>query len=328
MEAIVQAVYSKKISVLSLLDSGPVLSFLFSRITDNFTDIMGPPAAIAFNHLTALTVFSLDDPTSITITNLSLPMLENLTIIRSSPLAYKLLESLSAPNVCRLKLFLWQPGENNNISYLYINNNDIFDLKVPRFPNVCDLTLSPFSDYGAIEDNIICAFPRLTYLTMHNPGLFYKRKEPDPLAPPPIQWLQHLTVDFAFKEADSCWYYKKLQPYGKLDGSSSRLDEFLRWQADVEEIQNHELSKLRSHIVDKIIIVDREEIKGSGEAGEDESPGKVRRVQIKEEMTRPGEDAGNEDKTIVILTLMLTLLGTMQALMLMSDSVATKFGRA
>ncbi|KAH7910805.1 hypothetical protein BJ138DRAFT_1179980 [Hygrophoropsis aurantiaca] len=311
MEANVQLLHTQRINALTFLNSAPVLSSLLSLITNQPICITGHPSSTTFSSLTSLTIFKNGGPEQLNFTRLKsilsatpqlktlelqhfelvdaeegadgaiicLPMLENLTIIQSSPLLYKVLDSLSAPNVGQLKLLLWWPRVEPIISHLFVKNNDNFDLKLPRFPKVWNLTLSSFYEYDGLGTHIISAFPRVTHLTMRSPGQFYESEDLAPLAPLVFQQLQHLTLDFAFEFADRdpqiclTWlpkskdrpdhpllisvfdssdlstqeasatadrflffHYQELQQCGQLDRSSSRLDKYLRWQADGEAV--------------------------------------------------------------------------------------------
>ncbi|KAH7910223.1 hypothetical protein BJ138DRAFT_1102029 [Hygrophoropsis aurantiaca] len=187
-------------------------------------------------------------------TGIVLPMLQSLTIIQSNPLVCKIIDSLSAPDVRQLKLLTWDLG-----------------LRMPKFPKVQDLTLSCAYRYGHLNTNLIIAFPRVTHLTLNSPNLFCEIEGPGSLACPTFQCLQHLTLDFPFGGAQEvdwrgcfAWlptpeeradrpllisvfdrsfeaklyagqhlfpYYEELQQYRTLDSNSTRLDEFMCWQA-------------------------------------------------------------------------------------------------
>ncbi|KAH7905821.1 hypothetical protein BJ138DRAFT_715416 [Hygrophoropsis aurantiaca] len=315
MEAIMPLIQAQQINALTFLASGSVLQHLLSRVVERTVISPQSPPSIALDHLTALSIFSLEYPKGLTSSHLrqvlsaapqlktlelqyswllgttertdpdktaiALPMLENLTIIQSNLPVCELLGSLSAPDVFQLKLLMWD-NEDFTTSCLFINDNNNVDsgLEVPRFPKVHSLTLSSAFDDDQLGANMIRAFPRVTHLTLGNPGLFYEIDEAASLAIPIFQCLQHLTFDFTFRDAEDavrhmdkrcCWnfdwlrksknqadrpllislldrstksmqdankylfrYYKELQQYGEFDAGSSRLDEFMRWQADGE----------------------------------------------------------------------------------------------
>ncbi|KAH7910809.1 hypothetical protein BJ138DRAFT_63535 [Hygrophoropsis aurantiaca] len=305
MEAIMPLILAQQITALTLLNSGPVLSSLLSQLVEQPVDVRGLASpSVAFSRLSVLCIFRLKafhDPKKLSFTHLrrllsatpqlqtlelqicasvtheedadktaiSLPMLENLTVVEYNPFLRKFLASLYAPEVRQLKLLRWNMEEDDP-SYLFAHNDGF--LKVPRLPKVWNLTLSFYSDDDALDAKIISAFPRVTHFTLHNPCL-----EKMPGSPPPtFQCLQHLTMDYAFvnvySNLRSCFtwlpapadqatplqicifdssdlmlakeeklkdthlfrHYKELQRYGKLDRSSIGLDEFVRWQADGE----------------------------------------------------------------------------------------------
>ncbi|KAH7910806.1 hypothetical protein BJ138DRAFT_1152026 [Hygrophoropsis aurantiaca] len=307
MEATVLLLRTQQISGLSFLNSDSMLS---SRIMDQPIHITGSPAITAFSHLTSLTIFNIASGSfnftrlrcllsatpqlkSLTYqqygpvnypekgdrTTINLPKLENLKIIYYSPHTCKLLESLSAPDLCQLQLLLWISMRGSGASsFLFIKNNDNFDLKVPKFPKVWNLTLSWYYDSDYLDAKFLSAFPGVTHFMIRSPSQFYESEEVKSMTPPTVQWLRHLTLDFAFDKAEdmdppNCftWLpktkdradnpllisvsdssdlstrearkradrylfrcYQALQQYGNLDGSSSRLDNFLRWQAEGE----------------------------------------------------------------------------------------------
>ncbi|KAH7906494.1 hypothetical protein BJ138DRAFT_627869 [Hygrophoropsis aurantiaca] len=282
-----------------------IVPLLPTQLTNQPIQISGPLTSTVFSRLTSLTICNYDsyeEPTSLTFARLrcllsatpqlknlqiqqhwsvgleeradkaiiDLPELENLTLKECSPLACKLLGSLSAPKVHQIRLLRWSPAEDRDVPYLFLSDNDV---KKPKFPQVRSLTVSSDYDYDDMNYDIIRAFPRITHLTLHNPGVFCDNEE---LSPPAFQLLQHLTIDLAFKYANGdpygCftflprpqdratplqiyvfdssdlkerkaeadhdrnlfYHYRELQRYGKLDERSSRLIDFLRWQADGE----------------------------------------------------------------------------------------------
>ncbi|KAH7906027.1 hypothetical protein BJ138DRAFT_1163586 [Hygrophoropsis aurantiaca] len=293
---VIPLIHAQQIHTLSFLTLGPVLSFLhsqtpfpmtFSRLTVlsvfGLYNSEGSPT-LAFSHLRQLLsaapqlkTLKLQHGVSIDTAEradeivITLPMLENLTIIESNLFVCKLLDSLSAPEVCQLKLLMWDPEQDFAMSCLFVNDNNNIDSGLPRFPNVQNLTLSSTCHYDYLNTNLINAFPRVTHLTLCSPTMFYEIEEAASLAIPTFQWLRHLTLDFSFEDAEVpdthgrftwlpklrdradrplllsvfdrstesmqdakkhlFWYYEELQQYGTLDKSSSRLDEFLRWQA-------------------------------------------------------------------------------------------------
>ncbi|KAH7908490.1 hypothetical protein BJ138DRAFT_1205939 [Hygrophoropsis aurantiaca] len=313
MEAIIPLIHAQHINKLVFLDSGPVCSFLLSRMVEQAAIGLQSLPSTVFSRLTALSIFSLVYPEGFTFSHLrqllsaapqlktlelqysgpfaaveladktaiTFPMLENLTVIDSNQFVCKLLDSLSAPNVRRLKLLVWDdwaPGAIDVTSGLFIENNIHFNpgLRLPKFPKVQNLTLSSSRDYDRLNANLIHAFPRVTHLTLGSPSVFDEIEEPSSLAPPTFQCLQRLTLNFAFEDAEymdldlrngfTCLrkpqdradrrpllisvfdrsyftekadkhlfqYYKELQRYREFDGSSSRLDAFMCWQADGE----------------------------------------------------------------------------------------------
>ncbi|KAH7905394.1 hypothetical protein BJ138DRAFT_779579 [Hygrophoropsis aurantiaca] len=307
MEAIIPLIHAQQINALSFLSSPPILSFL-SRVVEQTTQSPSSPPSIAFSSLITLSIFGLYSPKGLTLghlksllsaapqlktlelqydtsldtveradqTVITLPMLENLTIIQATDFVCILLNSLSAPNICQLKLLTWYPCEDFATYCLFINDSNNVDpgLGVPRFPKVQNLTLSAIYCGGGLHANIIRAFPRVTHLTLRSPSRFYWIGGPASLPLPRFKCLQHLTLDFAFEYADVrdihgrfTWlqksknqadrplpislndrstesmqgakkqlfrYYKELQQYGEFAVGSSRLDEFMRWQADDE----------------------------------------------------------------------------------------------
>ncbi|KAH7909733.1 hypothetical protein BJ138DRAFT_1102431 [Hygrophoropsis aurantiaca] len=244
MEAIMPLIRVQQINALTFLSSVPILSFLCSQMIEQTTKSPTSPPSIAFSRLTSLSIFGLRNSglrnsAGLTLNHLrcllstapqlktlelqhdqslsaaeradetviTLPMLENLTIIDSNPFVCKVLDSLSAPNVRQLKLLIWDdwdPATINNTSCLFINNsnNSNSGSKLPRFPKVQNLTLSSTWDYAHLNTDLISAFPRITHLTLDSPSPFHQFKEPDSQAPPTFQCLQHITFDFAFKDAD------------------------------------------------------------------------------------------------------------------------------
>ncbi|KAH7904867.1 hypothetical protein BJ138DRAFT_1106460, partial [Hygrophoropsis aurantiaca] len=135
----------------------------------------------------------------------ALPALESMTIIESTPLMCKLLDSLSAPNLHELKLLAWLPDEfgRDVTSDLFIDNDDNFDLnsRLPKFPTVRNLALSSLYQSDRLNADFISAFPHVMHLTLRSPSHFYEGGEPGSLALPTFQQLQHLTLDFAFEDA-------------------------------------------------------------------------------------------------------------------------------
>ncbi|KAH7905285.1 hypothetical protein BJ138DRAFT_793112 [Hygrophoropsis aurantiaca] len=296
MEAIMPLIHAQKVTALTLVNSGPVLSFLRSQLAD----FSGPPSPslTAFSHLTALSILSrIDDRVCFTFTHLrrllsgtpllkalelqhfasvtseeladkttiDLPKLEKLTIILPDTFACKLLDCLASPDIRQMKFLLWRPRDR--LSYLFVDNDLV--LKVPKFPEVENLTLSWRNSNGdpALDTTIIDAFPHITHLTMGSRIRFSDSE---------AKWskLQHLTLDFTFwgdqSSPPGCFtwlpgpgdpgdhpllisvintpdpalqqtndyadkrifpHFKELQRYGKIDESSTRLDAFLRWQA-------------------------------------------------------------------------------------------------
>ncbi|KAH7907554.1 hypothetical protein BJ138DRAFT_1129083 [Hygrophoropsis aurantiaca] len=306
MDVTVLLLRTQQISGLSFLNSDPMLSF---RITDQPIHITGPPVTTTFSHLTSLTIFNIDGFEDLTFTSLrsllsatphlksltfqqygsvdpaekgdrttiDLPKLEILKIIDYSPLACKLLDSLSAPEVRQLELLYWISMKNSGTSsFLFLENNDNFGLKVPKFPKIWNFTLSWYCRYDYLDAKFLSAFPGVTHFMIRSPTLFNDSAEAKSMAPPTFQWLRRLSLDFAFGHIDdmdprNCFnwlpnpkaddpllisisdssdlstqeackradrylflHYKELQQHGKLDGSSSRLDKFLCWQADGE----------------------------------------------------------------------------------------------
>ncbi|KAH7904817.1 hypothetical protein BJ138DRAFT_861243 [Hygrophoropsis aurantiaca] len=309
MEAIMPLIHTQQISVLSFLDSVPVLSFLLSQVGEQA--IIGPqtPPSLAFGCLTTLSIFGLDSLQegltlgrfkdflsaipqlktlelqynmafdSVTPADnaaVALPMLENLTIIEATLFVCIFLDTLSAPVLRQLKLLAWDP-DGLATSCLFVNNNASRLRKSPRFPKLRNLTLSSTPDGVFMHTDFLGAFPRVTHLTLGTPIVFYADTN-EAAALAMLRWLKHLTFDFAFKDAEDAvrhmdmrpcfnWlrksnnqadrpllislldrstesmqdadkhlfrYYKELQQFGKFDGGSSRLDEFIRWQADGE----------------------------------------------------------------------------------------------
>ncbi|KAH7908075.1 hypothetical protein BJ138DRAFT_1128705 [Hygrophoropsis aurantiaca] len=302
MKATMPLIHAEQVTTLSLVNAGPVYFCLLAQLEE----IIRPPksfSSTAFNHLTKLSILfptynwvdfkftSLMQLLSMTpqlktlevqhkamvdseeLTEnaiIDLPKLESLTVIHCNIFTSTLLDSLSAPNVHHLKLLQWDTQNEIDLGYLFID----FDLKVPRFPDVQDLTISLCWMEDDLDANLISAFPRVTHFTMC--GLSPFIEDPPSLATPTFQQLQHFTLDFrhadmhldpqdyfpwlrrpegrdgrvdhpvlisvlnpidpALRPPDKLLfrYYKELQQYGMLDGRSSRLNKFLRWQADGE----------------------------------------------------------------------------------------------
>ncbi|KAH7905525.1 hypothetical protein BJ138DRAFT_1130448 [Hygrophoropsis aurantiaca] len=244
MEAIMPLIHAQQIKALTFFCSPPMLSSLSQSLLSAAPQLK----TLKLQYDTADAVKRADR------TVVTLPMLENLTIMQSNRFVSKLLGSLSAPNVRQLKLLAWHPVELSYASScLFIrNNNRNSSSRVPRFPSVRNLVLSSLDEFDELKNVLI---------------------KPSSLAPPTFQWLQHLTLDFSFEEdfavgtqaldpftwlpkprdradrpllilvldrstestqdADKYlfWYYKELQQYGTLDRSSSRLEEFMQLQA-------------------------------------------------------------------------------------------------
>ncbi|KAH7911115.1 hypothetical protein BJ138DRAFT_1151459 [Hygrophoropsis aurantiaca] len=321
MEVIMPLINTQQIHALKFFGAAPQLMLPFLRMV-NQTSI-GPPSppSIVFSRLATLSSFelcypgcltfsrlrsllsaapqlktlelqhasSLDDVECADNTVIDLPMLENLTLIDSSLFHCKLLDSLSAPHLRQLKLLAWDDWAEGDqvLSCLFIHNTNSFgsSLRVPKFSQVQNLTLSSNYKHYYLNINLIRAFPRVTHLTLHSPIVFFDDpEEPSSLEPPIFQCLQCLTVDFAFEgagdtlpESRFCFtwlqkpqdradrpllisvldrstksmrdanenlfrYYKELQQYGELDESSSRLNEFMRWEADGEPAILHRLN--------------------------------------------------------------------------------------
>ncbi|KAH7904366.1 hypothetical protein BJ138DRAFT_1130986 [Hygrophoropsis aurantiaca] len=301
--------HAQTINELASLDSGPVCSSLLSQMIEQAAVWSQSSPSIVFSCLTALSIFnlkyvsvpftylrhflsavpqlrtlelqhlgSLGAAESKDKTDIALPMLENLTIIYSNPFVCKLLDSLCAQAVLQLKLLIWDdwPLGTADVASCLFTDNMHFDsgLRLPRFPNVQNLTLSSSYDYY-LNTNLIHAFPQVTHLTLGSMSVFGRIEEPSSQAPPTFQCLQRLTLDFVFEgkpplDSHFCFtwlqkpqdradhrpllisvfdrstesmedtnkhlfrYYKELQQYGEFGGSSSRLNEFMRWQADGE----------------------------------------------------------------------------------------------
>ncbi|KAH7907313.1 hypothetical protein BJ138DRAFT_513229 [Hygrophoropsis aurantiaca] len=197
--------HAQQIKSITFLASGPVLSYLLSQAVEQ--TITGPtnPSSITFNCLTELSIFGLHYSDGLTFSRLrqllsatphletlelqhdvtlnheervdeeradraeiSLPKLENLTIINSSLLAFKFLDSLSAPSVHQLKLLVWDPGVSfDATSCLFIpdSDNDDDNLGLPKFPSVQKLTLSCSYDFEVLDADLISAFVQITHLT-------------------------------------------------------------------------------------------------------------------------------------------------------------------
>ncbi|KAH7908079.1 hypothetical protein BJ138DRAFT_1158486 [Hygrophoropsis aurantiaca] len=163
-------------------------------------------------------------------------------------------------------------SENINCIKIVIDTCKSTILDLPR-TRCCqlDLTISLCWLEDDLDANLISAFPRVTHFTMCSPSRF--TGDSPSLATPTFQQLQHFTLDlqhadihpdprgyfpwlrrqeartdhpvlisFAnpidpeLRQPDKLLfrYYKELQQHGKLDGSGSRLDEFLHWKADGE----------------------------------------------------------------------------------------------
>ncbi|KAH7910802.1 hypothetical protein BJ138DRAFT_1113746 [Hygrophoropsis aurantiaca] len=306
MEAIMPMIRTQNISTISFLSSNYTLLFLQSQIAEQPTHTTDPPASNVFSSLTSLTIFNIDAQWNLQFSSLrfllsttpelesltfqqygpvdvgeqanrtviDLPKLKHLKIIVYTPLACKLLDSLSAPDIRQLELLRWRG--RGAASYLFYENSDDVDLRVPKFPKVWDFTLSWYDRYDCLDPELLSAFPAITHFTMRSPIHIYENEEAIPVSPPTFQRLQHLTLDFSFccadrdprgsfswlpvpsdqadpllisvfdasdlstQEAKDCadgclfWYYKELHQYGKLDKSSSRLDNFLRLQVNGE----------------------------------------------------------------------------------------------
>ncbi|KAH7907644.1 hypothetical protein BJ138DRAFT_1211565 [Hygrophoropsis aurantiaca] len=236
VEAVMSLLHAQQIRALTFLASSPVLSFLLSQIVDE--PVIGPlsPPSILFSSLTSLTIFELNNPERLAHSHLRrllsatpqlktlalqlwynqhsdvwfnaeaicLPLLESLTIIDSTALAYQFLNSLSAPGVHQLKLLIWDEWHDFVItSCLFLGDSDSFGSRVPRFPRVQNLTLSCSDKYYHLHPDLIHAFPRATHLTLRSASLFYEAEASESrLALPTFRWLQHLTLDFAFEDAD------------------------------------------------------------------------------------------------------------------------------
>ncbi|KAH7906501.1 hypothetical protein BJ138DRAFT_627994 [Hygrophoropsis aurantiaca] len=234
VEVIMPLIDAHQIKAMSFLDSSPVLSYLLSRMVEQ-TITGHPTLSIAFSRLTTLSIFerhdteglccrfihlkqllcatphlktlevqhftesdvSVDDEESAEKTVISLPMLENLTIIESTPLALQLLGSLFSPDVRRLKLLAWDPKDFDTTSYLFVNQNNNSDLKVPRFPKVRDLMLS-CTLFSYLSANLIRVFPQITHLTLGSRSQFYEGGMATSPAPPAFQWLQYLRLTLQF----------------------------------------------------------------------------------------------------------------------------------
>ncbi|KAH7910228.1 hypothetical protein BJ138DRAFT_1102034 [Hygrophoropsis aurantiaca] len=266
MEAVMPFIHAQQIKALTFLTSAHMLLLMLSRMVEQTTICPPNPPPIMFSRLTALSIFASYHPEGMSFSHLrrllsatpqlrtlglqrdilldaeeradntviALLMLEKLTIIESNPFVCKFLDLLSAPVLHQLKLLMWFPTEGFDVvSCLFIGDNDNFNsgLRVPKFSKVQDLTLSSSYQCEQLGTVSISAFPRITNLTLTSPSLFYESEEPGSLSTPVFQCLQHLTFDFAFEDDRHLFrYYEELQQYGTLDGSSSRLDEFIRWQ--------------------------------------------------------------------------------------------------
>ncbi|KAH7909532.1 hypothetical protein BJ138DRAFT_1155043 [Hygrophoropsis aurantiaca] len=309
LRAMMPLMHAQQITALTLLSPGRVLASLRSRLAKKPFNVLGPPSPYlnVFSRLTVLSIFGIEeadhfnlghlarllsaapqlktlelyyDPSidpdfdSVGHTVISLPMLEHLTIMETTAFTWEFLGLLFAPNVCQVKFLNFGDHDTSDISSLFLNNDDTFNVKVPRFPKVWNLTLSWAYYSGDLNTDLIGAFPRVTHLTMRNPVRFLDTVEPRSPEPTTFQWLRHLTLDFSFEYAymdpRGCFnwlpvlkdqadhpllisifdsstpslrkhadgnlfrYCKKLQQYGKLDERSSRLDRFLCWQANGE----------------------------------------------------------------------------------------------
>ncbi|KAH7909902.1 hypothetical protein BJ138DRAFT_1114580 [Hygrophoropsis aurantiaca] len=201
---------------------------------------------------------------------INLPKLEKLTIIGCTRLVCKFLSSLSAPDVRQLKILLWYPYM---ASPFFVNNNGFESPRFPKVQDFTLSFHGNTSDHRLFIIEAFPRVTRITmhsqglFYQDEDPE---ESRSPTPLA---FQSLEHVTLDFAFEDAHwdprDCFtwlpgradqgtplqihvfdssdlehrrtadrhlfrYYTELQKYGTLDERSTRLDEFLRWQADGE----------------------------------------------------------------------------------------------
>ncbi|KAH7910799.1 hypothetical protein BJ138DRAFT_62911 [Hygrophoropsis aurantiaca] len=227
IEAIMPLIHTQQINALSLVNAVPAYSFLLSWLEKN----IGPPNPVpsaAFSNLTGLSIlFTSGDFLEFRFTSLqrlllvtpqlkslevqhrglvyfdeqvdkaviNLPNLKRLTTIDCNSFTSKLLDSLFAPNVHQLNLLQWSTQNRIDLDYLFID----FDLKVPRFPNVQNLTISSSWPDDDLDVDLISAFPRVTHFKMCNPGRFLQ--DPPSLALPMFQQLQHFTLDFSYADS-------------------------------------------------------------------------------------------------------------------------------
>ncbi|KAH7909535.1 hypothetical protein BJ138DRAFT_1102597 [Hygrophoropsis aurantiaca] len=270
MEAVMPLLPTHKFNALALAnvgEAGPL--FLLSQMTDQPKQIMSPLSPAVSSHLTALTVFKITGEERLDYTRLkfllratsqlkiftfehfgrvdseeqqdktivSLPMLEKLTMKGPSPIAYKLLDSLSAPDVYQLKLLSWKTDDEPDLYYLFVSDDDDVNLKPESVSRLSRIT-APLT------------FQWLQHFTLNLTFLWY---ELDPRgcftwlpAPtdrsdrPLVISISHSSDLPMLRRWKQCavnrqifQHYKELQRYRKIDESSSRLDAFLRWQANV-----------------------------------------------------------------------------------------------
>ncbi|KAH7906173.1 hypothetical protein BJ138DRAFT_1130079 [Hygrophoropsis aurantiaca] len=312
MEAILLLTRSQKINALTSLSSPSVISYLISRIVQPTTINQSNPPLTALSCLTTLGLLdfyhqseseggftfrsikrllsstpqlktlqlelrkTITDADTADKTTITLPMLENLTLICANHAICELLPSLYAPNVRVLKLLEWDEwdfagGDVTELLFVNSGSDSGLSLMVPRFPLVQDLTLWVDNGCDLMTTCFIRAFPRVTHLIVRSPTQTLFSDETNGLsspATPTFQYLQHVTFDFNCEVSEHVdfqdeftWlrrlegqlgrpllisvfdrstkpsnsvlfpYYEALQRYGTFDASSSRLEEFLRWQA-------------------------------------------------------------------------------------------------
>ncbi|KAH7910800.1 hypothetical protein BJ138DRAFT_1152016 [Hygrophoropsis aurantiaca] len=206
-------------------------------------------------------------------TVISLPKLEKLTIIQYSSFIYEFLRSLSAPNLSRVELLTWDANMECDLSYLFINNSDTLLPRFPNvrnltfswyyehdgldadliraFPRVTHLTILsplPFYDDAGPRSSAPPKFRWLQHLTLN---FAFEKTEMDPWdsffwLPGPEDQADHPLIisvfdssslpERDFENSHLLRYYEELQRYNPVfDRRSSRLDEFMRWQADGEQ---------------------------------------------------------------------------------------------
>ncbi|KAH7905493.1 hypothetical protein BJ138DRAFT_757702 [Hygrophoropsis aurantiaca] len=213
--AMTPLVKAGQITALAFLDSAPAFSFVCSLLAEQ--PITGSTSPNVLSNLTALTLFEFEGRIkpaelrsllsttpqlksigllgrSVLINEgqeadkspINLPMLNSITTIEtfrdSDVLDFVCL--LSVPNLYQFNLISCR-----TTSFLFIDNDD----KKPRFPSVRSLVFSGYGHhYNSLE--IIRAFPKITHLTLWNPGIF------ECTNPQGAFWreLQHFTLDCNF----------------------------------------------------------------------------------------------------------------------------------